>query len=84
MTHLAGTLFFFLHFNTSVNNMGSADRGRRKPESYCINDSGAPARAKRAWDRAPYPWNMVNLFSFGCHVIDRAYVRTRLQIVWVG
>ena len=38
--------------------------------------SGAPARAKRAWDRAPYPWNMVNLFSFGCHVIDRAYVRT--------
>ena len=50
MTHLAGTLFLFLHFNTSVNNMGSADRGRRKPESYCINDiyhfmailSGAP------------------------------------------
>ena len=38
--------------------------------------SGAPACAKRAWDRAPYPWNMVNLFSFGCHVIDRAYVRT--------
>ena len=32
--------------------------------------SGAPARAKRAWDRAPYSWNMVNLFSFGCHVID--------------
>ena len=40
------------------------------------NNSGAPARAKRAWDRAPYSWNMVNLFSFGCHVIDRAYVRT--------
>ena len=39
-------------------------------------NSGAPARAKRAWDRAPYPWNMVNLFSFSCHVIDRAYVRT--------
>ena len=38
--------------------------------------SGAPARAKRAWDRAPYSWNMVNLFAFGCHVIDRAYVRT--------
>ena len=34
------------------------------------------------------PTNMVNLFSFGCHVIDRAYVRTyvrtRLQIVRVG
>ena len=41
----------------------------------CLYNSGAPARAKRAWDRAPYPWNMVNLFSFGCHVIDRAYVR---------
>ena len=40
--------------------------------------SGAPANicVKRAWDRAPYSWNMVNLFSFGCHVIDRAYVRT--------
>ena len=37
--------------------------------------SGAPALASRAWDRAPYSWNMVNLFSFGCHVIDRAYVR---------
>ena len=38
--------------------------------------SGAPARASRARDRAPYSWNMVNLFSLGCHVIDRAYVRT--------
>ena len=26
--------------------------------------------------RAPYSWNMVNLFSCSCHVIDRAYVRT--------
>ena len=34
--------------------------------------------------KAPYSKNMVNLFLFGCHVIDRAYVRTRLQIVWVG
>ena len=24
----------------------------------------------------PYPWIMVNLFSFGCHVIDRAYAST--------
>ena len=37
--------------------------------------TGAPARAKRPLDRAPYSWNMVNLFSLGCHVIDRAYVR---------
>ena len=42
--------------------------------------SGAPARAKRAWDRAPYSWNMVKLFSFGCHVIDRAYVRTYVRV----
>ena len=41
--------------------------------------SGTSARAKRAWDRAPYLWNMVNLFSFGCHVIDRAYVRTYIR-----
>ena len=39
--------------------------------------SGAPARAKRGWDRAPYSWNMVNLFSFGCHVTDvRTYAST--------
>ena len=25
---------------------------------------------------APYSWNMVNLFLFGCDVIERAYVRT--------
>ena len=33
--------------------------------------------AKRAWDRAPHSWynGQVNLFSFGCHVIDRAYLR---------
>ena len=38
--------------------------------------SGAPARAKRAWDRAPYSWNMVNLFLFGCHVTERTYAST--------
>ena len=36
--------------------------------------AGLP-RASRAWERAPYSWNKVNLFSFGCHLIDRAYVR---------
>ena len=52
-------------------------------EQLCItehNNSGAPARAKRAWDRALYSWNMVYLFSFGCHVIDRAYVRTYVRV----
>ena len=44
--------------------------------------SGAPARAKSAWDRAPYSWNMVNLFSFGCHVTDRAYVRVYRLYGW--
>ena len=41
--------------------------------------AGLP-RARSAWDRAPYPWNMVNLFSFGYHVIDRAYVRTYVRV----
>ena len=45
----------------------------------CLMIAGLP-RAKRAWDRAPYSWNMVNLFSFGCHVIDRAYVRTYVRV----
>ena len=30
-------------------------------------------------DRAPYSWNMVKLFSFGCHVTDRAYVSTYVR-----
>ena len=30
----------------------------------------------RAWDRAPYSWNMVNLFLFGCHVTERTYAST--------
>ena len=47
-----------------------------------LYNSGAPARAKRAWDRAPYSWNMVNLFSFGCHVTDRAYVRVYRLYRW--
>ena len=44
-------------------------------KTFCVVIAGLP-RAKRAWDRTPYSWNMVKLFSFGCHVIDRAYVRT--------
>ena len=26
--------------------------------------------------RAPYSWNMVNLFLFGCHVTERTYAST--------
>ena len=44
--------------------------------SLMSNYSRAPTRA---WDRAPYSWNMVNLFLFGCHVTDRAYVRTYVR-----
>ena len=40
--------------------------------------AGLP-RARSAWDRAPYSWNMVNLFSFGCHVTERAFVRTYVR-----
>ena len=29
-----------------------------------------------SWDRAPYSWNMVNLFLFGCHVTERTYAST--------
>ena len=54
------------------------------PFIISCNNSGAPTRALRACDRAPYSQNMVNLFSFAYHVIGRAYVRTRLQIVLVG
>ena len=32
--------------------------------------------AKRAWDRALYSWNMVNLFLFGCHVTERTFAST--------
>ena len=32
--------------------------------------------ASRAWDRALYSWNMVNLFLFGCHVTERTYAST--------
>ena len=54
------------------------------PESDALNynksiytNSGSPACAKCAWNRAPYSWNMVRLFSFGCHVIDiRTYAST--------
>ena len=52
---------------------------RITPDLTSIITAGLP-RAKRAWDRAPYSWNMVNLFSFGCHVIDRAYVRTYVRV----
>ena len=31
--------------------------------------SGAPTREQRARDRASYSWNIISLFSFGCHLI---------------
>ena len=56
------------------------------PNIHALSDTqnglifrGAPARAKRASDRAPYSWNIVNLFSFGCHVTDRAHARTYVR-----
>ena len=50
--------------------------------SFSVGSRGSQGRVNRAeslyysGDRAPYSWNMVNLFLFGCHVTDRAYVRT--------
>ena len=59
------------------------ESGTWNPESLKRDEtflSGASTRAKCALDRAAYSWNMVNLFSFGCHVIDRAYVRTYVRV----
>ena len=43
-------------------------------KSFVVSFLAGLPRAMRAWDRAQYSWNMVNLVSFGRHVIDRAYV----------
>ena len=64
----------------SVLNSSSNNLFKCKPKILSKDISGAPTRVKRAWDRAPYSWNMVNLFSFGSHVIDRAYVRTYVRV----
>ena len=59
------------------------ESGTWNPESLKRDETflrGASTRAKCALDRAAYSWNMVNLFSFGCHVIDRAYVRTYVRV----
>ena len=63
------------NYMTDFGNEENSPRSSRVMRRHRI-DSGAPARAKRAWNRAPYSWNMVNLFTLGYHVIDRAYVRT--------
>ena len=67
--------FAMANYMTDFGNEENSPRSSRVMRRHRI-DSGAPARAKRAWDRALYSWNMVNLFSLVCHVIDRAYVRT--------
>ena len=66
------------NYMTDFGNAENSPRSSRVMRRHRI-DSGAPARAKRACDRAPYSWNMVNLFSVGCHVTDRAYVRTYVR-----
>ena len=65
-------VFLWLHMFRGVNGF--------MVEKVSWFHSGAPARSKGALNRAPYSWNMVNLFSFGCHVIDRAYVRTYVRV----
>ena len=72
-------LIFILILNLLMTKARSKRHCKFLPFIFTLNISGAPARAKRAWDRAPYSWNMVNLFSFGCHVIDRAYGRTYIR-----
>ena len=41
-----------------------------------VNYSGAPRARSARGTRAPYSWNMVNLFLFGCHVTERTYAST--------
>ena len=57
VTHLIITveLYYWLSKNPSVKIWSNK-------KLVSNGNSGAPARAKRGWDRAPYPWNMVNLF----------------------
>ena len=52
-------------------------------QCYCLSSHLTIRYQRGSHARAPYSWNMVNLFSFSCHVIDRAYVRTRLRNVRV-
>ena len=59
--------------------VGSCDIHPEYCKDEMSGDSGAPTQASHAWDRAPYSWNMVYFFSFGCHEIDRAYVRAYVR-----
>ena len=43
-------------------------------ESRNVNSVDISAGLPRA--RAPYSWNMVNLFLFGCHVTEHTYTST--------
>ena len=45
----------------------------------CLSKLGYNPNDYALHSGAPYSWNMVNLFLFGCHVTDRAYVRTYVR-----
>ena len=64
----------------TTSTVGSCDIHPEYCKDEMSGDSGAPTQASHAWDRAPYSWNMVYFFSFGCHEIDRAYVRAYVRV----
>ena len=68
-----------LYLRWSINDYSSPPTISTSVYDWSLIHSGAPTCAKDAWDRAPYSWNMVNLFSLGCHAIDRDWPSVRTQ-----
>ena len=71
------TQVILLNFNsflatTSVRNVW---KHKRRICNLILGLKGLIAGPPRAL-RAPYSWNMVNLFLFGCHVTERTYAST--------
>ena len=54
----------------------SQGKGNKPKATTALSDEDIDILYSGAIPIPPYPKIMVNLFSFGCHVIDRAYVRT--------
>ena len=49
---------------------------------YVLTQAHRPIEFRLKSQRGSEPPNLVNLFSFGCHVIDRAYVRVYRLYGW--
>ena len=49
---------------------------------YVLTQAHRPIEFRLKSQRGSQPPNLVNLFAFGCHVIDRAYVRVYRLYGW--